>query len=285
MPLHCGPNPFRGSLRRQADATDAVSAYDMAEKLATEAVRSHVAAFVRTQSCPIDQSCPELRYDRDELRTSVQRVWGGPSPALPGYYRVVVQADYRFVISCDASPTPPPVDDPPPLPDTDSAPGELPWWLVRILEIACQHFCLFRGAGSDLGYCHVHITEASLFPDPGDRVTGVGHDDRTDPNDPHHTTVSRHGGCGFDTTTSSFGGGVPGPRDFGERWWIDIHFTALAPGEEVPEGWFRFECVCGTMAYTFIRTAFDVWYHNKHYPDLPPKKLRDELEKKLDPGG
>jgi hypothetical protein len=283
MPLGCGPNPFRGALRRQADATDAVSAYDFAAKLAREAVERHVAAFVGQQSCPAGQQCDELRYDRDDLRIETRRVWGGPSPDLPGHYRVVVEASYRFVIHCVAAPPPPaPPVDPPPLPDTETGPGELPWWLERMLQVACLHFCVFKEAGSDLGYCHVHITEACLSADPGGRVTGVGHDDHTNNDHPYHTTVSRGGGCEPYPT----GPIAPQPGKFGERWWMDIHFTELAPGEEVPEGWFLYECECGTMGYTFIRPAFDVWYHNKRFPDLPPKKLRDELERKweLPPG-
>jgi hypothetical protein len=284
MPLACGPNPFRGALRRQADATDAVAAYDMADRLAREAARHHVAAFVGTSSCPPGQGCDELRYDRDDLRLATRRVWGGPSPDLPGHYRVVVEAEYRFVVHCVAAPPPPqPVADPPPLPDTGSGPGELPWWLRQMLDIACQHFCLFKEAGSDLGYCHVHILEPALMLEPGNRATGIGHDDHVKNTDPHKNTLSRAGGCTFRP-----GGAKPlVPLDVGERWWMDIHFTALAPGEPVPEGWFLYECECGTMCYTFIRPAFDVWYFNKHNPDLPPKDLGEELERAwgLRPGG
>ena len=293
MPLDCGANPFAGRLQRQADATDAVSAYDFAHKLVVEAVRQHVAAFVQTLQCPANQ-CAQLRYEPDALQTTVHRVWGGPSPDLPGHYRVVVEAQYRFEVACEAaSPQPPLLEDQPPLPegeplpDTEVAPGRIPWWLERLLRIACLHYCAFKEAGSDFSYCHVHLTEAVLMPGgPGDRVTGVGHDDNTNNDHPFHTSVSRGGTCGFDPS-----GAVPAlqPPDFGESHWMDIHFAPLAPGEEPPEGFFLFECGCGTMCYTFLRPAFDLWHDNlvRKRVGLPPLdlKLSEYIEKKWNERG
>ena len=82
----------------------------------------------------------------------------------------------------------------------------------------------------------------------------------------------------------SYGSGVArGVGRAGRRGQV----PTAAPGEPVPEGWFLYDCECGVMCYTFIRPAFDVWYFNKHNPDLPPKDLGDELEKAwgLRPGG
>jgi hypothetical protein len=233
------------------------------------------------------------------LWTSVKRVWGGPSPDLAGHYRVVVEAEYRFSVFCEAEDPPAVTADPPPMVDTEPGASGLPGWIEQMVRIACQHFCKFKEARSALGYTHVHITETGLIPGtPGDGVTGVGHDDQTAVEDAHHTTVSRGGSCTFDTTTfhhapnvpgvpwATGGDMAPGPGEYGERHWLDIHFTELESGEPCPEGWFLHECPCGTMCYTFLRPAFDVWYENQHRPPgAPPKTLREALEKKWEDGG
>ena len=70
------------------------------------------------------------------------------------------------------------------------------------------------------------------------------------------------------------------PHNFNQRLSMDIYFITPA-GELCPEGCFPYACDCGPMCYTFLRPAFDVWYHNTQYPALPPKRLSDELERRM----
>jgi len=259
MALKCGPNTVSGSLTRSGDADDAMSALELAESLATADVRIAVREFLRANQCP--DSCRNRTYDPKSLRVSVRRAWGGPSPKFPGLYQIIVQADYSFVVTCESPQPPAPKPDEPPTPDEvpNVNPGA---WFRYCLDVACRHFCLFKSAGSIMKYTHVHITlpMTGYPPQPGD-VTGIGHDDNTNPDNPHHSTVSRgDGSCGFETKpdhTTVF------PKDYDVREAFTVYFIECGT-EGCPPGWGRHECPCGTMCWTLSHDDWESWYKDHH---------------------
>ena len=70
-------------------------------------------------------------------------------------------------------------------------------------KVICQHFCLYKEAGSNFKNTHVHILIAGKPPgnQNPDKYTGLGHDDSTpgmsNPTDPKHNSVSKGNDCGF----------------------------------------------------------------------------------------
>lgn len=116
--MRCGANRYRGHLSREADATNAVAAYDLAEQTAIRDVKRIVRDFVAALECPTDQGCSVKDYDDDSLNIRVRRVWGAPSPALAGYYRIRAQAEYTFTVFCREDP-PKPVEDEGPKPEEE----------------------------------------------------------------------------------------------------------------------------------------------------------------------
>lgn len=256
MPLSCGPNQFTGSVVRHGDAQDAVSAYDLAESLAIAAAKVAVRDFVNVQVCPAP-ACPNRQYDPSSLRIRVRRVWGGPSPDYPGLYRIVARADYSFVIVCGPAVAPVVPDQPPQpalVPDLDADA-----YFRYCLEVACCHFCTFKAGGSTMKYVHVHITLPLIigYPPMPDAITGIGHDDETNPNHPRHNTVSYGDGrCGFETNPTST---TIFPGDRGVRVEFDIYFIECGP-EGCPDGWKRHECPCGCMCWTLSHEVWEQWY-------------------------
>ena len=157
-----------------------------------------------------------------------------------------------------------------------------------IIRVACQHFCKFREGGSNFEYTHVHFTieDPPNFLKRGG-VTGIGHDDRTNPDDPHHNTVSRGSSCEFVTKPD---GTAVRVNDYNVKCWFTVYFHAppIGPETPCPEGYFRVNCKCGPMCYTLMREAFDVWYRNRVRAELglSPLKLKDVIEEPpREPGG
>jgi|GEM_PF-2054649 len=104
MALRCGVNPFRGRVIDEAEATNAVAAFDLAVELATRKAKRIIRRFVNGLQCPTGQGCSLLRYDSDSVRIDVRRLFGEPSRRLRGYYRIVVEAKYRFSVACIPDP-------------------------------------------------------------------------------------------------------------------------------------------------------------------------------------
>jgi hypothetical protein len=114
MALQCGDNLFTGTMTQGVDATDAVSAYELAVEWVEKRIARHVQAFVDGLSCPEGQGCGEKRYDRRTLAVTVRRLAGRPSYKINGYYWIEVEAHYTFIVRCD--PTVEEVQPPPPEP-------------------------------------------------------------------------------------------------------------------------------------------------------------------------
>jgi hypothetical protein len=156
---------------------------------------------------------------------------------------------------------------PPPEPDPIPVPIEVPSpdpqaYFEGCLDIACAHFCAFKQVGSGMRYTHVHIT-LPLFGSPSgsDAVTGVGHDDDTNPDDPHHNTVSYGDGrCGFEVNPSHT---TIYPYDRGGGYVFEVYFIECGP-DGCPEGWTRRECACGAMCWTLSHEVWERWYQGHH---------------------
>ncbi len=152
------------------------------------------------------------------------------------------------------------------------------WWLFwnRLRKIACEHACLFKQAGSNFHYVHVHV----LHRAPGVRNprmwTGLGHDDETNPNHPNHNTVSGPTGAGFMTPAQvppPAGGwlfGAPNPNtgiapiDLEAASFFDIYLALSDVEGQCPEGFSRIRCDCGEFCMTTNREAWDAWYADIH---------------------
>ena len=116
--MRCGNNNYRGRLRQPMDAIGALAAYDLAVEFAEKRIRRIVSRFVGGLRCPDD--CPELEYDSDSLTFDVRRVWGGPSPKLQNYYRIIIDVTYRFRVGCSQVPAPQPQEEEMPPVEDDS---------------------------------------------------------------------------------------------------------------------------------------------------------------------
>jgi hypothetical protein len=155
---------------------------------------------------------------------------------------------------------------------------------IYLEPVACQHFCLFKEAGSNFRNTHVH----HLFsgPYPGNRnpcgYSGIGHDDETpglsNPGDPKHNTVSRRKTARFITKEelrrefeSECGDEFSGldddrspaiaPIDVSAWSPIDGYFhpAELNPEGRCPPGYRRVRCDCGDMCITWDRDAYERW--------------------------
>ena len=128
-------------------------------------------------------------------------------------------------------------------------------------DVICQHFCLYKAAGSNFKNTHVHILIAGEYPgnnNPG-KYTGLGHDDSTpgmsNPTDPKHNSVSKGNDCGFQ----------PGPG----RTLYPSDLTAYspccayfypAPAEGACfAGYERLKCDCGDLCVTFNTSDHEAW--------------------------
>jgi hypothetical protein len=131
--------------------------------------------------------------------------------------------------------------------------------------IACQHFCLFREAGSNFRHAHVHILRAgghSANKNPGGH-TGVGHDDDTpgmaNPNDPKHNTVSRGSEAYFQPSPDGGRDGSLYPSHFNAFSDTTAYFYPAPEERRCAPGYTYVDCDCGGMCVTFNRAAFEEW--------------------------
>ena len=145
------------------------------------------------------------------------------------------------------------------------------FWISRFFErlwrwyknrVACQHFCLYKKAGSNFKNCHVHILvkgEYKANSNP-DMYTGVGHDDATpgmgNPGDPQHNSVSKGSKCEFRTKPD---GTALSPLDL-QALSIDQGYFYPGPEDgECAEGYQRVHCPCGDMCVTWDYESWEKW--------------------------
>ena len=143
--------------------------------------------------------------------------------------------------------------------------AKLAVWLYK--EIICQHFCLFKEAGSNFHYTHVHLLGAGKTPDSKnpDGYTGLGHDDETpglgNPKDAKHNSVSKGKDCHFQPSPSD--DMALAASDLKAIYFLTAYFHA-ASAEGCPEGFFRVKCDCGELCVTFDHQAWEDWHKKLH---------------------
>jgi hypothetical protein len=144
-------------------------------------------------------------------------------------------------------------------------------WLAVVVEfldrylyagIACQHFCLFKTAGSNFKHVHVHILRSGPGSNNSGGYTGLGHDDETpglsNPEDDKHNTVSRGGDCYFQPSPGDKKIALA-PSDLNAYSPTTGYFyPAPAEGACAP-GYMRIQCDCGDMCVTFNRAVYEAW--------------------------
>jgi hypothetical protein len=129
-------------------------------------------------------------------------------------------------------------------------------------DVICQHFCLYKAAGSNFKNVHVHILIAGEYEATSnpDHYTGVGHDDSTpgmaDPKDAKHNSVSKGKDCGFQP---GHGGEALAPIDLKAYSPFSAYvYPAPAEGKCFP-GYGRMKCSCGDLCVTFSPSVHDAW--------------------------
>jgi hypothetical protein len=128
-------------------------------------------------------------------------------------------------------------------------------------DVICQHFCLYKKAGSNFKNVHVHILIAGKFPGNNnpDKYSGLGHDDRTpgmsEPTDPKHNSVSKGNDCGFQPGP----GRTLYPNDL-KAYSPFSAYVYPAPAEGACfAGYERMKCSCGDLCVTFNPNDHDAW--------------------------
>jgi hypothetical protein len=136
-------------------------------------------------------------------------------------------------------------------------------WIRRIVyhDVICQHFCLYKAAGSNFKNTHVHILVAGQYPGNNnpDHYTGLGHDDSTpgmsNPTDPKHNSVSQGSDCEFRQGP----GRTLYPSDLTAYSPCCAYFYPAPAEGQCFQGYNRMSCSCGDLCVTFNTSDHDAW--------------------------
>ena len=129
-------------------------------------------------------------------------------------------------------------------------------------KVICQHFCLYKEAGSNFKNIHVHILVAGKEAANSNpkKYTGLGHDDATPgmskPGDAKHNSVSKGKDYGFQPGPA---GNTLYPIDLNAYSPFSAYFYPAPAAGKCFAGYERLTCDCGDLCVTFNPTVHDAW--------------------------